>query len=205
MVLGIGKSRYKLLDDAVILSRHTVSFSIPLLQLVLFNLTSHRDDDPLENHITTLVHYLEHHEEILHSHSDGTIRYIDPKYLVAQCLRKMYQRIPSQGSIVYLKNILAGELRELVFNMPKNPTGSKRNSQGLAAVLVEMVKDGSMDLLIRGYLESEWDLTHLKDPFIRTVGLSDRTTTTCATCITEPPASSFTVCRYPLRIYEGTQ
>jgi len=130
----------------------------------------YRKDDPLPNHIRTVIHYLKKHKKVREDLRWGHQDYFS-KYLVARCWPKMRQRIhnwSSKGYIYVLSRILETELRSKVSARADeiSAESAHRDNRALAATVTEMVQNGEMESNVMqpsGY--SEWNLTHLVSSF----------------------------------------
>lgn len=132
----------------------------------------HRKDDPLLNHIHTVVHYLKKHKKLPENFKRVHQDYFS-KYLVARCWPKMYQRISSwssKGFIFELGRIPEKDLKDEVSVRAGDISAAfpDRSNRELAVTVVGMVRDGKMESVIM--LPSghpEWDLTPLITSFGR--------------------------------------
>jgi hypothetical protein len=145
-----------------ILSQHTVSFSILFFQRVCIR--RHRSEDPLSNHIQTVVHYLKTHKSFRDELRLPHQIYFSI-YLVARCWPKMRKRInswSSRGYIFALSAIGREDLEEEVSaNFEKiSAASADRHNRELAKTVAQMVRNGEMEnVIMRPPGRPEWDLT----------------------------------------------
>jgi hypothetical protein len=126
-------------------------------------------NDPLQNHIATVVEYLAKYK--LQQMSEGRRIYLFrfAKYMVAQCWKKMHRRIThpsSQGFVYTLSRVSEDNLRDRYcflseLSMAQFPS---RNDSVLGRLLVGMADEGQIESIIMkpcGRPELSSDLTHI--------------------------------------------
>jgi hypothetical protein len=130
----------------------------------------HRREDPLPNHIQTVVHYLKKHKKLPEDFKCLHQDYFS-KYLVARCWPKMYERISnwsSEGFIFELGKILEKDLIAEVSVRTNEFSAmfADRSNRELAEMVAGMVRDGGMEsVIMQPSGHPEWDLTALVTSF----------------------------------------
>ncbi|KIM81780.1 hypothetical protein PILCRDRAFT_489866 [Piloderma croceum F 1598] len=123
-------------------------------------------DDPLSNHIHTVVDFLKKHKRV-RSDARWAHQTYFAKYLVVRCWPKMERRISSWSSRGYV--YVLGQVRDRCITGWVSSSSHKipgmftsQHNRGLTGLVVEMVRDGTMGSVIMGPSGySERSLAHL--------------------------------------------